>query len=200
MGRLDRSFYVRDCVTVARELLGQELVCVRDGVRTSGVIVETEAYLGAEDKAAHTYGGRRTSRNESMYRIGGTAYVYFIYGTHWCLNVVAGGVDEPVAALIRALEPVDGMAAMRRRRAKAKKDTDLCSGPGKLCGALGIDRSLDGHDLVAGDGLWLERRLDAMLPADRVVETTRVGVDYAGEWAAKPLRFYVKGNPHVSRK
>ncbi len=200
MPRLPRSFYTRDCVAMARDLLGQELVSMAGGVRTAGVIVEVEAYLGIPDKAAHTFGGRRTARNESMYARGGAAYVYFTYGMHHCLNVVAGDEGEPVAALLRALEPTDGLDAMYARRPRASKDTQLSSGPGKLCQALGIDRALDGHDLVTGDTLWLERRRSRPLPEGAIVTTTRVGVDYADDWAARPLRFYLRDNPHVSKR
>ncbi len=158
------------------------------------MIVETEAYLGVEDRAAHTFGGRRTPRNESMYRDGGTAYVYAIYGLHFCLNVVAGAPDHPVAALVRALRPVEGLELMRAHRG-VQRDTDLCSGPGKLCAAFGIDRALDGVDLVAGDSLWVETGPGG----PDVAVGPRVGVDYAGEWAARPLRFAVRGDPNVSR-
>lgn len=200
--RLPRSFYTRDALTVARDLLGQRLVRIEDdGERTAGLIVEVEAYLGVPDKAAHTFGGRRTERNDAMYRIGGTAYVYFIYGVHDCINVVAGREGEPVAALLRALEPTEGIDRMIRRRPKAKRDRDLCSGPGKLCAALGITRQrYNGADLVTGDTLFIECARREPLPDDAVVATTRVGVDYAGEWAAKPYRFYLMDNPNVSRR
>ena len=118
---LSRSFYRRDVVAVARGLLGQRLVSRIDGHRTSGVIVETEAYLGVPDKAAHTFGGRRTARNATMWGEGGYAYVYFVYGMHHCLNVVAGEEGDPVAVLVRALEPDEGEAAMWRRRAAARR-------------------------------------------------------------------------------
>lgn len=197
--RLPREFFRRDPVTVARALLGQRVVRRVDGVRLAGTIVETEAYLGVEDRAAHTFGGRRTPRNESMWRDGGTAYVYFTYGMHHCLNVVAGLEDEPVAVLVRALEPVEGLVPMRARRARARRDTDLCSGPGKLCEALAIDRALDGVDLVEGTELFLERVRQRALPAARIGVGPRVGVAYAGEWAERPLRFWVRDCPHVSR-
>jgi DNA-3-methyladenine glycosylase len=121
-----------DPVTTSRRLLGQRLVRVIEGQRLSGIIVEVEAYLGADDPAAHTFGGRRTARNESMYLPGGHAYVYFTYGAHFCLNVVCGRRDEGVAVLIRALEPSEGIDLMYANRPRARWDTDLCSGPGKL--------------------------------------------------------------------
>lgn len=197
--RLPRSFFRRDAVTVARELLGQRLVHSAGDTRTAGLIVETEAYLGVPDRAAHTHGGRRTERVRSMWGDGGHAYVYLIYGMHHCMNVVAGSDGDPVAVLIRALEPVESLDAMRARRPRARAETDLCSGPGKLCAALGIDRDLDGADLVAGERLFVERARDATLPDRRIASGPRIGVDYAGEWAHEPLRFWIRDNPHVSR-
>lgn len=197
--RLGRSFYRRDPVAVAKALLGQRLVRVLDGQRLAGVIVEVEAYLGVADRAAHTYNGRRTARNESMWGDGGHAYVYFTYGMHYCLNAVAGTRGHPVAVLLRALEPVEGLEVMRKHRAKARRDTDLCSGPAKLCQAMAIDRRLDGHDLVSGSELFIERVRRRAHPLSMIVRGPRVGVAYAGAWARRPLRFYLKGNPHVSR-
>jgi len=197
--RADRAFFTRDPVTVARRLLGQRLVRTQRGRRTCGIIVETEAYLGIPDRAAHTHGGRRTERNRSMWGVGGHAYVYFIYGMHCCMNVVAGRAEEPVAVLIRALQPDEGSTAMYRRRAAARRDVDLCSGPGKLCQALAIDRGLDGVDLVADSRLFVEILRGRQLPTRAIAIGPRVGVDYAGEWAAKPLRFTIAGNANVSR-
>lgn len=148
--RPDRAFFTRDAQTLARALLGMVLVRRHDdGDLSAGVIVETEAYVGAEDLASHAVGGRRTARNEPMYAIGGTSYVYFTYGMHWCFNVVAGKRDDPVAVLVRALEPTLGLEGMRHRRGRAAQagDTNLCSGPVKLCQALAIDGSLSGLDL-----------------------------------------------------
>lgn len=203
MTRLPRRFYARDAAGLARALLGQVLVRVLDdGTRLTGRIVETEAYLGEVDRAAHTYGGRRTARNATMWGPAGHAYVYFIYGLHHCMNVVAGRAEEPVAVLIRALEPLEGLANMRafragRIRAARLRDTDLCSGPAKLAQALRLDRALDGADLVTGDALFLER--GARVAPAGVIATPRIGVAYAGDWAAAPLRFHIAGNPHVSR-
>ena len=198
--RLPRAFYRRDPVALARALLGQRLVHAAAGQRLAGLIVEVEAYLGVEDRAAHTFGGRRTARNETMYRDGGHAYVYFTYGMHHCLNVVASAVDHPVAVLIRALEPVEGLDTMYGHRLKARRDTDLCSGPGKLCQALGIDRSHDGTDLTTSPALYIERVRQRVYPNTRIVSSPRIGVDYAGDWAAKPLRFHVRGHAHVSKR
>ena len=198
--RIPRSFYRRDAVSVARSLLGQRLVTCVGGERTSGIVVETEAYLGPLDKAAHTYGNRRTARNETMWGDAGHLYVYFVYGMHHCANVVAGAAGEPVAVLLRALEPDHGTEAMFERRPGARRDTDLCSGPGKLCQALGISRGLDGADLVNGEQVTVERLRQRCLPASRIASGSRVGIGYAEEWQRKKLRFWVRDNPHVSRR
>jgi len=196
---LPRRFYRRDAVTVARALLGQRLVRIINGQRLSGVIVEVEAYLGVEDKAAHTFGGRRTPRNETMWGDGGHAYVYFTYGMHHCVNVVTATTGTPTAVLLRALEPDAGVDVMYANRPKARRDTNLCSGPAKLCQALGIDRDLDGTDLVTSDALFIEQLRRRTLPAAKIEQTPRIGIDYADEWVDKPLRFCIKGNAHVSR-
>ncbi|MHC4990227.1 MAG: DNA-3-methyladenine glycosylase [Planctomycetota bacterium] len=201
VGRVPRfvDFEV-DPVTLARRLLGQRLVRVDGGRRLAGTIVEVEAYLGPDDRAAHSFGNRRTARNETMYLAGGHGYVYFIYGMHYCFNVVCGGADEPVAVLLRALEPTEGVEEMFDRRGGARRVRDLCSGPAKLTQALGVDRQLDGVDLIGGEALWIERLRRRALPAGQVRRTRRVGVDYAGAWAQEPLRFLVDGNLHVSRQ
>lgn len=202
--RLLRPFFRRDPVTVARALLGQRLVRVlADGTRLTGIIVETEAYLGIRDRAAHTFGGRRTPRNESMWRDGGTAYVYFTYGMHYCMNVVTQTQGTPTAVLLRAMMPVEGLEVMRRHR-KLERRPDkaaarlLCSGPARLCQALQIDRRLDGADLVTSETLFIEQVRRRALPARCIVVGSRIGVAYAGEWAGKLLRFFIKGNEHVS--
>ncbi len=187
-----------DPVTTARRLLGQRLVRVQRGRRLAGVIVEVEAYLGPRDRAAHTWNGRRTARNESMFLGGGHAYVYFTYGMHHCLNVVCGRPGDGVAVLVRAIQPTDGLDTMYRRRPAARRDTDLCSGPGKLTQALALDRRHDGVDLRTSDELYIERLRRRALSSRLVAQTARVGVGYAGVWAKRPLRFLIKGNPHVS--
>ncbi|MFG0326049.1 MAG: DNA-3-methyladenine glycosylase [Phycisphaerales bacterium JB037] len=202
MSRLFRQTLARPSDRVAVDLLGQRLVRILpDGSRLAGIIVETEAYLGVTDRAAHSFGGRRTPRVESMYARAGTAYVYFTYGMHHCFNVVAGKPGEPVAVLIRALEPVEGLDAMFAARAKAKKPEDLCSGPGKLCQALAIDRTLDGEDLIEGGVLFLERASRRPIRTGEIVRTPRIGVESAGKWpgrwAERPLRWYLP-SPHVS--
>lgn len=194
---LPRSFYRRDAVEVARDLLGRRLVSGAGKQRVSGIIVETEAYLGVIDKAAHTYGHRRTARNETMWGDAGHLYVYFVYGMHHCANVAAGRRDEPVAVLLRALEPDEGVELMFERRRAARRPTDLCSGPAKLCQALAITRAHDGTDLIAGS-VTIEPARSRRLRPGRIAEGPRIGVDYAEEWRHEPLRFWVRDNAHVS--
>lgn len=198
--KLAREFYRRsDTLALARELLGKLLVVpdVASGARVSGIIVETEAYMGPEDKAAHSYNNRRTPRTETMFCAGGHAYVYFIYGMYFQFNVVTGGEGIPHAVLVRAVEPEEGIELMRERR-PGRKQTELTSGPGKLCKAFGIDRSYNGEDLT-DRRVWLE---DAgrSLRAREIASGPRVGIDYAGEFVHKPWRFWIKDNPFVSRK
>lgn len=195
-----RSFFQRDTVTLARALLGQKLVRIVNGKRLAGVIVETEAYLGVRDRAAHTYGGRRTPRNEVMWGEAGHGYIYFTYGMHHCFNVVARGPELPEAVLVRALEPVEGVERIRRNRPAARRDSDLCSGPAKLCQALRIDRTLNGVDLTRRGPLFIERIRSRAWPSRQITVSKRIGVDYAGPWADKPLRFHFTGNAHVSRR
>jgi DNA-3-methyladenine glycosylase len=197
-GKLPRAFYTRrDVVAVARALLGQRLVVrARDGSRVAGLIVETEAYRGPEDRASHAFGGRRTRRTEIMYRVGGTAYVYFVYGMHHQFNVVTNLEDVPHAVLVRAIEPVEGMERMRRRRG-GRPHHELASGPGRLCAALGIDLRLDGADLL-GDRVWLEPG-PRPVRSHEIARGPRIGIDYAGEWATRPWRFWLAGSEHVSR-
>ena len=197
---LKRDFYTRtDTLRVARELLGQRLVVPsKTGVRVSGRIVEVEAYLGAEDRAAHSYGGRRTRRTETMFSVGGTAYVFFVYGMHHQFNVVTGPEGRPHAILVRAVEPEEGIELMRERR-PVSKERELTNGPGKLCRALGIDLTFDGEDLTTGTRVWLEAT-GVRLKPNEVATGPRIGVAYAAEDALKPWRFWVEGNQYVSRK
>ena len=188
-----------DPVTTARWLLGQRLVRLVDGRRLAGLIVEVEAYLGPVDRAAHTFGGRHTARNASMWRGGGHAYVYFSYGMHHCMNVVCGAEGAGTAVLLRALEPTEGIGEMFARRPAARRETDLCSGPGRLAQALAIDLAHDGGDLRRDTSLWIEEVRRRAPGGDRIGTTARIGVAYAESWAAKPLRFFLRGNPHLSR-
>ncbi len=192
------DFYRRPAAEVARDLLGCLLVREVDGERLVLRLVETEAYLGAPDRASHAWAGRRTARNESLYLPGGHAYVYFIYGMHFCLNAVTGDSGIGSAVLIRAGEPVAGEERMRALRGLARppRGGEVAGGPGRLCLALAIDRALDGAPLDRAP-LWIAR--GAAVADAEVAAGPRVGVDYAGEAAGWPLRFAVRGNPHVSR-
>lgn len=189
---LQTQFYARPTVSVARRLLGCVLVSTIAGRRTAGRIVEVEAYVGPDDPACHAFGGRRTERVAVMYGPPGFAYVYFTYGMHWCLNVVTERAGFPAAVLIRALEPVAGMAIMRRRRGPVP-DRTLCGGPARLCQSLGITGKENGASLQAGR---LRILRDPAGSRPRVVVSGRVGVS-AG--ADLPLRFCVAGSPWLSR-
>jgi DNA-3-methyladenine glycosylase len=196
--KLPREFYTRlDVLEVARDLLGKKLIVpLRTGKRVAGIIVETEAYRGPEDRASHAYGGRRTNRTETMYGVGGTAYVYFVYGMYNQFNVVTNVENTPHAVLVRALEPAEGLDVMRRRR-KGRSEYELTSGPGRLCIAMGIDRGLDKADLL-DEQVWIEEGV-SISPRD-IARGPRIGIDYAEKWVTKPWRFWVKDNPFVSRK
>lgn len=189
-------FLSEDTIGIARGLLGKLLVVpAAGGTRVSGMIVETEAYLGLDDRAAHSYSGRRTARNEITYAAGGHVYVFFVYGMYHQLNIVTGPEDHPHVVLVRALEPVEGIETMRARRGKMC-DGNLTSGPGKLCIALGIDRSFNGEEL-SGERIWVEQFRN--VPDHKIAVGSRVGIDYAGEDAGKPWRFWVRESSHVSR-
>jgi DNA-3-methyladenine glycosylase len=199
MSRLPMAFYRRPAEVVASDLLGRYLVRRLDAERLVLRLVEVEAYLGAADRASHAWDGRHTARNASLYLAGGHAYVYFIYGMHWCLNVVTGEAGVGSAVLLRAGEAVEGEARMLANRGpagKPRRPTDIASGPGKLCQALAVDRSLDGVRLDRGE-LYLAA--GEPVAAAAVIAGPRIGVDYAGDAAAWPLRFSIAGNPHVSR-
>jgi DNA-3-methyladenine glycosylase len=195
---LQRAFYQQNIIAVSKSLLGKILVHESVEGTVAGKIVETEAYSGPEDRAAHSYGGRRTARNEVMFGQKGHAYVYLIYGMYYCINVTAGAVPEkPEAVLIRALEPVAGVDIMEKRRgAQLKRAVNLTNGPGRLCMAMGITKLQHKLDLTAPP-LYIQ---DASSIADEdIVETTRIGIDYSGDWKNKPWRFYIKGNSFVSK-
>lgn len=195
---LPESFYTRkDVVKIAKELLGKVLVTRFDGVLTSGIIVETEAYAGHSDKASHASGGRRTRRTEIMYGQGGTAYVYLCYGIHHLFNVVTNVQDVPHAVLIRGVEPLEGIDMMLARRRKEVLSASLTAGPGALSVALGIHTSHSGLSLL-GPEIWIEDRGIKMAAKD-IVTGTRVGVAYAQEDALLPYRFSVKDNKYVSK-
>jgi len=204
MHKLDNAFYDRaGVVAVARDLLGKVLVTEFGGRRTSGRIVETEAYNGVGDRASHAWSGRRTRRTEVMYAAGGTAYVYLIYGIHHLFNVVTNKKDIPHAVLVRALEPMEGIEVMRERLGRdgganegLKPDYSLTRGPGNLSRALGLRTVHTGVSLM-GDEIWIGD--DGYRPKrSEIIAGPRIGVDYAGVDAGLPYRFYIKGSPYVS--
>jgi len=190
---LPASFYDRDTELVARELLGAVLECItEDGAVASGRIVETEAYLGSHDAACHAVVGR-TERTWHLHGPAGIAYVYLIYGAHWCFNAVTGPEGQGSAVLVRAIEPLAGLHLMRERRPSARRDRDLGNGPGKLCAALGVDGRLDGVPLQRPP--LLVRAGDAV-PDERVVVTPRIGITRAADL---PLRYFVEDSEFVSK-
>ncbi len=189
---LPATFYDRDTEVVARELLGAVLVHRTVHGVTAGRIVETEAYLGEHDPACHAAAGH-TNRTRWLYGSPGTAYVYFIYGVHWCFNAVTRARGLPSAVLVRALEPLEGIPLMRARRARARRDRDLANGPGKLCAAMAITGAQNGARL---DRAPLVVRTGTSIPDDRVRVTTRVGITQAADW---PLRWVVSNSPFLSR-
>jgi DNA-3-methyladenine glycosylase len=195
--KLDSAFYDRPSVVkVARDLLGKVLVTRWDGVRTSGRIVEVEAYNGVVDRASHAWSGRRTARTEVMFGAGGTAYVYLIYGIHHLFNVVTNGKGVPHAVLVRGLEPLEGIPVMLIRMGRERLDHRLTRGPGNLSRAMGLSTRHTGISLLGGE-IWIGD--DGFRPRrSEVVATPRIGVDYAGEDAALNYRFFLKGNPYVS--
>lgn len=196
MSSLPSSFYQSKTESVAKKLLGKKLVRIYRGHRISGLITETEAYLGLEDKACHSYGGRKTQRVNSMYLEGGHAYVYFIYGMYFCFNVVTRSCHHPEAILIRALEPLEGVEWMQRFRAQ-QGIKNLTTGPGKLCQALNINKSLDGINLQS-DSIFIED--GQAVPGKNIIAKPRVGISYAEEAVHWPLRFYIKDNKFISKK
>ena len=194
---LPLSFFGReDTLAIAKELLGTLLVTEINGKRTSGKIVETEAYLGRDDRACHAWGGRRTTRTEIMFAKGGYTYVYLCYGIHHLFNVVTHQEGEPHAILIRAVEPVEGIPAMLERRGKEKLHTSLTAGPGSMSQALGITTEHTGN-LVEGPPIWIEGAPGTVLE-ESIISSPRVGVGYAGEDALLPYRFRIRHNVWTS--
>ena len=191
--KLDRKFYLRDGLTVAKDLIGKKLVHNSAEGLTAGIIVEVEAYLGKIDAAAHSFKGR-TARTEITFGEGGFAYIYLIYGKNICMNVVANAAEIPDAVLIRALQPVDGVNLMIRRRQKNNL-RELCNGPGKLTQAMAITKNHYGADLC-GDELFIETAEDFQ---PEIVATPRINIDYAGNAANFLWRFIQKNNRYVSK-
>lgn len=192
---LGREFYLRPAGQVAPELLGKLLVHETAEGIAAGMIVETEAYIGPDDDGAHSFGGRRTERTRIQYGEGGFAYVFGIYGMHWCFNAVTNRENKPEVVLIRALEPVQGIGLMKKRRGTDKPES-LCSGPGKLCAALGISKAQYGLDLCAGP-LYISEYRD--IPAEEILLSPRVNIDYAETCRDKLWRYYIKDNCCVSK-
>jgi DNA-3-methyladenine glycosylase len=197
--KLTRNFFLKPTLSTAKALLGKYLVHEYRGKKIGGMIVETEAYVGKKDKASHAYKGRRTLRNEVEYGIGGHVYIYLVYGLHLQLNFVTAGKDEPECVLIRALEPTDGVELMKKFR-KINNEGNLTNGPGKLCQALNLNRSLNGHDLCGkGSHFYIEDR-GINISSKQIAKGPRIGIDYAGPlWSKIHWRFWIKNNPFVSR-
>ncbi len=190
--KLPRKFYEMNTLKVAKGLLGKKLVRIYNGKKLSGMIVETEAYIGPKDKASHSYGGKITERNKVMFGPPGHAYVYQIYGMYFCLNVVTRPENYPEAVLIRAVHPLEGIEYME----KFRHGRALTNGPGKLCQAMKIDKSVNGVDLL-GDEIWIEKYKD--FGRKEIISAKRIGIDYAEEYKDKKWRFYVNDN-YVSKK
>ncbi|QCX33780.1 DNA-3-methyladenine glycosylase [Caloramator sp. E03] len=201
MNMLDRSFYNRDTLTVAKELLGKYIVKIVNGKKLIGMIVETEAYIGPHDKASHSYNYRRTERNEAMYGPPGYAYVYMIYGKNFCLNIVTEEVEKPCAVLIRAVEPISGLDDMAKNRynksfneLNKKEIINLTNGPSKLCSAFKIDKSNNGEDICSNNFYIAEG-----ITNFEIKEAKRINIDYAEEAKDFLWRFYIVGNKFVSK-
>jgi len=205
--RLPRRFYCQPTLKIAEEILGKVLVHRLNHKRLAGKIVEVEAYIGPDDKASHAYQGKITNRNRAEYLIGGHVYIYLVYGIYWQFNISTAQAGKPECILIRALEPLEGITEMQRRR-KTYDVKNLTNGPGKLCQALGFDRKCYGVDLVNSQKIWIEdpesnfqkNKEWSCLSKSQIVTDVRIGIDYAGSDASKPWRFYIKDNPFVSIK
>ncbi len=196
--KLPFSYYLNpDVLFLAKDLLGKVLFTQIDGEITAGVIVETEAYFGVQDKASHAYGGRRTNRTETLYQHGGISYVYLCYGIHNLFNIVSSVEGEPHAVLIRAIEPLIGLDIMETRRKMAATKAAISSGPGSAAKALGIDRTFNEKELT-GEEIWIEDHNIRYTP-DQIAAVPRVGVAYAQEDALLPWRFFVTNNKYVSK-
>ena len=196
--KLAESYYHhQDVVSLSRDLLGKYLFTCIDGVITGGYIVETEAYNGAVDRASHAFGNRLTPRTKTMFMPGGIAYVYLCYGIHEMFNIVTSAEGQPHAILVRAINPTDGLEAMQCRRNMPVVKPTITMGPGSVAKALGISRAINAFSLQ-GDTIWIEDK-GLIFTDEAVAAVPRVGVDYAGEDALLPYRFYVKGNPYVSK-
>lgn len=193
-----QSFYSMPTLDLAKALIGKSLIHESSEGTTSGLIVETEAYIGPHDKASHSYGGRRTPRVEPMYGPPAHAYIYLIYGMNHCFNVVSGKIGAPEAVLIRALHPQVGVELMKKRRSSIKRQVDLTNGPGKLCAAMGITRDQNEFNLITSP-LYIEDVGFNPQPED-ILSGPRIGIPYAEEAVHYPWRFWLKGDEYVSKK
>lgn len=199
MRKLPKSFYQSmDVISLSRQLIGKTLVSNFEGHRTTGMIVETEAYLGAIDRASHAFGMKRTRRTEVMYGEGGLVYVYLCYGIHHLFNVVVSPKQYPHAILIRALEPLEGIDIMLSRCHKPSLNPTLTGGPGTLTKAMGLTTAHTGMSLTGRSPIWIEQGARE-IPDDEIIASTRVGVAYAGQDALLPYRFMLRGNPYLSK-
>ena len=197
--KLQKHFYTRpNVVELAQELIGKYLYTYIDGILAGGMIVETEAYSGENDKACHAHLSRRTQRTEIMYHEGGVAYVYLVYGIYYLFNIITNEEDKADAVLVRAIAPEEGIEEMLLRRNMTTVKPNLTAGPGVLSMALGINKKLYGTDLT-GDTVWLEDK-GINFPAAQIAAGPRIGIDYAGEDATLPWRFWLKGSKWVSKK
>lgn len=198
---LSENFYAsNDVVSIARQLLGKEIATNINGIHTSGIIVETEAYRGPDDRGCHAYNGRMTERTRTMYEKGGTAYVYICYGMHPMMNVVTGDVGNAHAILIRAIQPTSGIGDMAKRRKLDTQKPVLTNGPGKLAVALGIQKEMDGTSLWKPNSKITILDTEIMIANDDIVCGPRVGMSvHVGSCSHRPWRFYFKDNPWVSK-
>ena len=198
MKKIKQSFYTSNNVLeISKNLLGKVLVTNFNSKITSGVIIEVEAYLGANDKASHSYNNKRTQRTEPMFLKGGISYVYLCYGMHHLFNLVVGKQDNPCAILIRGIKPLSGINTMLKRRKFSKVTKELTNGPGKLTQALGITTNLNKESLL-GNQVWIENQ-EIKVEKKDILSSPRIGVDYAGRDAKLPYRFYIKNNKWVSK-
>ncbi|MGM0379919.1 MAG: DNA-3-methyladenine glycosylase [Bacillota bacterium] len=197
---LKNKFFIDKTENVAKNLLGKEVVRIIDNEKIICKIVETEAYIGPMDKASHSFDNKRTKRTETMFKKGGTIYIYLIYGMYHLLNIVTEKKDYPSAVLIRAIEPISGLDQIKKNRnIKSKKKVDLTNGPGKLTQALKIDKSLNGKELSKRNKLYIQDSKESLKDID-IVKSKRINIDYAKEWKDKLLRFYIKNNKYISKK
>lgn len=201
---IEKDFYQRDALSVAKEILGDYLVREVDGRKIKAIIVETESYIGASDKACHAYNYKKTERTKPLFEEGGIAYVYLIYGLYHCLNIVTNIKDEPEAVLIRAVEPIDNLDYLSNVRFNKSYDEltktqkkNLTNGPSKLCTALNITKKENYMEFYKEGSLYIESNPDKNF---EIVETTRIGIDYAEEAKDFPWRFYIKDNMYISKK